>query len=734
MANNGTSNLLDAARWYLSRGYQPVPIPAGQKGPRLKGWQNLRLTDGDLSLHFNGRGNIGLLLGEPSGGLVDVDLDCDEARELAPQYLPQTPAITGRPSAPNSHWWYIAGGVVVPAQHRDPLDKGVIVELRSTGQQTVVGPSMHPSGEPYDALVEDPARVDGAELARCVAALAEAVVRARHGDLPDRSVPASQPSAPAVLPEDEVERRAAAYLDAMPPAISGEGGHNATYAAATAMVHGFGLSPDAAMRLLVEQYNPRCVPPWSERELEHKVADAASKPHSKPQGWLRDQTFGTDGDDVDLSAFGVATPETVPRNGGAPRPIDPGPLPTELLRVPGFINEVMDFCLETAPYPNVVMAFCGALALQAFLAGRKVRDPGDNRTNIYVLGLAHSAAGKDWPRKLNTRIAHSVGLGRCLGERLASGEGVQDALFADPAMLIQTDEIDGMLQAINKSRDARHESMMTTLLTLYSASNSIYPMRRKAGKEHPGVIQQPCLVIFGTAIPNHYYEALSERMLTNGFFARMLIMEAGPRAGGQEPGVCEPPARVLEVARWWAERPPGSGNLANANPTPAVVEQTEDARLALIEMRQEAEDEYAKAEASQDAVGTTVWGRVSEQVRKLALIYAVSENYLAPQIGVEAVHWASRLVMHQVRRMLFMAAGHVAENPFHADCLRLFKKLRDSPGRELPHQVLLKRMKMDAKSFRELIETVVQSGDVVIDAVATQGRTRTVYRFLGEEG
>ena len=45
---------------------------------------------------------------------------------------------------------------------------------------------------------------------------------------------------------------------------------------------------------------------------------------------------------------------------------------------------------------------------------------------------------------------------------------------------------------------------------------------RVDGEELPGVIDQPCLTIFGTAIPNHYYEALSERMLTNGFFARTI--------------------------------------------------------------------------------------------------------------------------------------------------------------------------------------------------------------------
>ncbi|NLF87095.1 MAG: hypothetical protein GX571_13440, partial [Lentisphaerae bacterium] len=262
----------------------------------------------------------------------------------------------------------------------------------------------------------------------------------------------------------------------------------------------------------------------------------------------------------------------------APEIPDPGPMPDHLLRMPGFVGEVMDYCLATAPYPNPVMAFAGALSLLAFLAGRKVRDPGDNRTNVYLLGLAHSAAGKDWPRKVNTRIVHEVGLAKCLGERFASGEGIQDALFQTPGMLFQTDEIDGILQSINKAKDARHEAIMSTLLTMYSASNSVFPMRRKAGKENPGVINQPNLVIFGTAIPNHYYEALSERMLTNGFFARMLILEAGSRAPGQEPSIRALPPRVLDTAKWWGDYHPGTGNLENWNPVPTVVEHSDEAR------------------------------------------------------------------------------------------------------------------------------------------------------------
>jgi hypothetical protein len=66
--------------------------------------------------------------------------------------------------------------------------------------------------------------------------------------------------------------RARAYLAAIPGAVSGAGGHNQTFAVACKLVE-FGLSPDEAWSLLAE-YNQRCAPTWSERELRHKLEDA----------------------------------------------------------------------------------------------------------------------------------------------------------------------------------------------------------------------------------------------------------------------------------------------------------------------------------------------------------------------------------------------------------------------------------------------------------------------------
>jgi hypothetical protein len=75
----------------------------------------------------------------------------------------------------------------------------------------------------------------------------------------------------------------------------------------------------------------------------------------------------------------------------------------------------------------------------------------------------------------------------------------------------------------------------------------------KAGQKETIHIDQPHLTLFGTATPQYFYEALCQRMLTNGFFARMIVIDVGRRGSGQTPGSARHlPDSIVDTARWWA--------------------------------------------------------------------------------------------------------------------------------------------------------------------------------------
>ena len=176
---NKVADLIRVARDYLQKDWQVIPIPARSKAPTIKDWQSLRVTEATAKTHF-GRGsqNIGVLLGERSAWLTDVDLDSPEAILLAPYFLPTTGAIFGRSGKPNSHYLYY---VVNAATRQLSTKEGMIVEIRSTGCQTVFPGSIHPSGEPVRWSSEgNPSSVLLEDLVESVQRLAAAVLLVRH--------------------------------------------------------------------------------------------------------------------------------------------------------------------------------------------------------------------------------------------------------------------------------------------------------------------------------------------------------------------------------------------------------------------------------------------------------------------------------------------------------------------------------------------------------------------------
>jgi hypothetical protein len=106
-----------------------------------------------------------------------------------------------------------------------------------------------------------------------------------------------------------IEERATKYLGCCDPAISGSRGHDVLFRVSCALVWGFALCPEVALRLLREVYNPRCLPPWSERELEHKINGALTAEHLMPRGYLFGESVFQQPVEIASLTNSVATPK-----------------------------------------------------------------------------------------------------------------------------------------------------------------------------------------------------------------------------------------------------------------------------------------------------------------------------------------------------------------------------------------------------------------------------------------
>ncbi|OQA87645.1 MAG: hypothetical protein BWY31_00587 [Lentisphaerae bacterium ADurb.Bin242] len=415
----------------------------------------------------------------------------------------------------------------------------------------------------------------------------------------------------------------------------------------------------------------------------------------------------------------------------------PGEIPGEMLHIPGFVEEYVDFIMATAPYPNRAIAFCAALAFLAFLAGRTVKDERNNRTNIYLVALGQPGSGKEHPRQVNTAVATRYGLGAAVADSFGSGQGLEDALFIHPSMLFQIDEFDTVFNALKNDKDVRGEPVMEKLLRLYGASRGIFKMRKLAmkkqdgGKTRPGdddlKIVNPNLSIFGTAIPKFFYESLSLRVLLNGLSARCLILDSGKRGRGNThiadmdnvpPGIA---AAIEVIKRYGSEK-----DLCNEFPSPMLIRAMPDAEELLRTLNDSYDDRYDYYEGRKEAVPMAFWGRAFEKVCKLSMLYAISENVKSPFISAAGIRWAESFVDFLTGQMLYMVDAYSFENAFDEKCRKVFRYITEA-GKPIAHAVLLKKSHESAETLKQIIDTLMENGSITLNIVGEGAKTTRFY-------
>jgi Family of unknown function (DUF5906)/Bifunctional DNA primase/polymerase, N-terminal len=168
----------DKRKKLIEDGWSLVVLPHGQKNPTESGWpKNPSAKPED----YREGDNTGVRCGEPSGWLIDRDYDTLEAILCGADLGIITPRTQGHDGKPDgaSHEWFRSPGCV-SKEYKD-CDGSMMLEIRSTGEQTMIPPSTHPNGHPIKWLSEgEPLLIPADALTANTDVIAIATLFSRH--------------------------------------------------------------------------------------------------------------------------------------------------------------------------------------------------------------------------------------------------------------------------------------------------------------------------------------------------------------------------------------------------------------------------------------------------------------------------------------------------------------------------------------------------------------------------
>lgn len=546
--------------------------------------------------------------------------------------------------------------------------------------------------------------------------------------------PVSVPTVSIPLTSD-LHVRAGRYVDGATPAMKGDR-NNAAFRLAGhlhAMVDDFGNRPDSSTVLnFVRLWNSRNPEPLPDSEIEQVVQSAAV--NGTPREIKRPEIhIPEESSDVDLSGIlgmGTKSGESSLGETLAPENV-PAEFPAECLEVPGLIGELVSHNLRTAHYPLPELALAGALSLMSTLTGGKVTGL-RARTNLYVVGLAPSGGGKDHSRKLNRQVLLQTGHSHMCGpERIGSHAGIVSALAENWNTLFQIDEIGRLLATMQNAQMSPHlYNIASVLMQLYSSADSIWQADAYGDRKKVKRLEYPHCVVYGSSVPDGFWEGLTKSNLTDGLIGRFLIFEEPEYVDYQDPADEDMPESVLTRALSWLELRNHEGNLAGTSSHeaahPHVIEADEDAGDRL---KQHAID-ISLRRKREDPVRAAIWSRAAEKTNKLALLFAASrwtKDAEWPSVTLQDADLAVRLNNWLTRRLLDRAGLHVAENVSEQNLLRILRLIQSKDEWTKSELTRASRW-LKARDRNDILTALEEGEQITKKEISTGGCPRLVYR------
>jgi len=423
-------------------------------------------------------------------------------------------------------------------------------------------------------------------------------------------------------------------------------------------------------------------------------------------------------------------------------------IPAHLLRIPGALQGVVDYYNATALKPQPQFAVQTAIAFGAVVLSRYHRTDWHNYTNIYLLNLADTGAGKEHTKTVGEELLTECGLSDLIGPKgYTSESGLITTLSVKPRHISYSDEFGRYLQAARTGGDANSSTAETAVMEVFGRQKGTLVGKGFAGNKMTTeeinamqkAIVRPAITLVGMSTPKAFFDALQGVDLTSGYLNRFLIVQSpiGDQRRREDAPNAKIPTKVKEWAKYHAWRHGGTDDddlLMRTNPSfvppPIVVPFAKCTR----EIISETQDEVLRLKAKLRPEGLNdVLQRTEEITWRLALIVALS--CYSDKVRYEHFKWAKDYVFFYHLRMVEMFRENIGKTEFEEIAQNLTKLIKRSGEKGLTLHELGKKSrsfeKLDSRGQKEVLHRLTTFHEVKFAKIPTKGRSREAYIYVG---
>ena len=523
-------------------------------------------------------------------------------------------------------------------------------------------------------------------------------------------------------------QRAERYAETMAPAVSGEDGHGRTFHVCCKLLNGFDLT-ETELWPILDKWNTRCDPPWTTKELEHKVAEAVKVGTQEQRGYMY-------ADDLQTIETGVAEFHQWYTSDDK-HWLEKHTFPEHLIPTTGLLRQICDYINAHSYRTQPVLAMSAAISLVALAVARRVCDEMQTYTNLYIVNLAGTGEGKSTPQNAIKDIIGKVNveLLERIGEEATSDTAIEYDLARHSSMLYLKDEYGSEWRG--QSKAPWLHSVNSLLMKLWERAGNYHKTKTKSDERKTRILSQPNCSLSGWATPRMFWPTVTDDNLTDGFLARILLFDMTdmPSELNEQQAFVDIPEELVDQVRYWFNY----GGEFSFDPDeapdkiqPFVVKRTKEARKLFRAAQTKCENYRDPAQEMEFGI----WKRMPEKAARLSIVSAVSRatNVTDLQVneddmawGIAIAEWCSASLITRSKQF---AGGHTTRERQLDQVLQVIRTAFKQK-KNLTKTELRKRTRgIRNNDFRDIISQLEEMEQISVESVKNSGRPTTIYKPL----